>query len=268
MRERRRAGAITGCGKPVPHLTEEEIDSAPRICSQMGPEPFLDAMYANPDFNIIVGGRGYDPSPYVAFAAFASKTPLKDTASPEAQRMWGGFTHMGKIMECGGACSTPKSVGATATVYHDGTFDIESTDPGSRCTPLSVSAHTLYEKTRPDILYGPGGYLDLTHSQYEMLDDDRSCRVRGGTFTFSRDAGSSYQIKLEAARIIGYRAQYMGSIRDRKSTLNAISIFATYGMGNLQLENSYPNQPARHPSQTHKSLRHAATRHRGRYMGS
>lgn len=62
----------------------------------MGPEPFLDAMTANPDFNIIVGGRAYDPSPYVAFAAFASKTQVKDTASLMSQRLWGGFTHMGK----------------------------------------------------------------------------------------------------------------------------------------------------------------------------
>jgi len=36
---------------------------------------------------------------------------------------------MGKIMECGGVCATPKGRGATATVYTDGTFDIKPTDP-------------------------------------------------------------------------------------------------------------------------------------------
>lgn len=182
----------------------------------MGPEPFYDAMLANPDFNVIVGGRAYDPSPYIAFAAYASRTPLKDTATPAAQQLWGGFTHMGKIMECGGLCATPKSSGATATVYHDGTFDVTPMDPASRCTPITVSAHTLYEKSRPDLLYGPGGWLDLTQSKYEQLEDDRTCRVRGGKFTFSRDAGLPYQVKLEAATVIGYRSNYMGSIKDRK----------------------------------------------------
>jgi len=182
----------------------------------MGPEPFLDAMLTNPDFNVIVGGRAYDPSPYVAFAAFASKTSFKNAAFPSGQKLWGGFTHMAKIMECGGNCATPKSSGAGATVYSDGTFDIIPSDPEAKCTPNSVSAHTLYEKSRPDILHGPGGWLDLTKSKYEQLGDGRTCRVQGGLFTFSKDAGLPYQIKLEAATVIGYRSMYMGSIKDRK----------------------------------------------------
>jgi hypothetical protein len=91
-------GAIAGCGSVVPPLTEKDIYSTPRIVSQMGPEPFVDAMKENPDFNIIVGGRAYDPSPYVAFAAYTAKAAFKDTASPQAQRLWGGFTHMGKVI--------------------------------------------------------------------------------------------------------------------------------------------------------------------------
>lgn len=91
-------GAIAGCGAVVPPLTEKDIRSTPRIVSQMGPEPFVDAMKENPDFNIIVGGRAYDPSPYVAFAAYAARAEFKDTTSPQAQRIWGGFTHMGKVI--------------------------------------------------------------------------------------------------------------------------------------------------------------------------
>lgn len=212
--ERLQSDAINGCGPTVPALTEGDIESAVKIASQMGPEPFLDAMNATPDFNVIVGGRAYDPSPYVAFAAFASKAALKETGSPQSQQLWGGFTHMGKIMECGGLCATPKSAGVGVTVYSDGTFDITPSDPKARCTPISVSAHTLYEKSRPDVLYGPGGWLDLTASKYEQLGDGRTCRVRGGLFTFSRDAGLPYQVKLEAATVIGYRSMYMGSIKD------------------------------------------------------
>ncbi|OAG05721.1 uncharacterized protein CC84DRAFT_1205449 [Paraphaeosphaeria sporulosa] len=214
VHERLKKHAISGCGSQVPPLTAELIDSAPRIASQMGPEPFYDAMMATPDFNVIVGGRAYDPSPYIAFAAWASKTSLNDTATPEAKSLWGGFTHMGKILECGGLCATPKCSAVRATVYQDGTFDLTPGEPQSRCTPVSVSAHTLYEKSRPDLLYGPGGWLDLTKSSYESLDDGRTCRVRGGCFTFSRDAGQKYTVKLEAARVVGYRSNYMGSVKD------------------------------------------------------
>ncbi|CAI6333337.1 unnamed protein product [Periconia digitata] len=214
VHEKLRNGAVSGCGAPVPPLNPEDIDLAPRICSQMGPEPFYDAMVANPGFDVIAGGRAYDPAPYVAYAAYATKTNFQDTMSEQKKKLFGAFTHMGKIMECGAACARPKSQGVTGIVYEDASFDLIPHDPASRCTPLSVSAHTLYEKTRPDILSGPGGWLDLTGTTYEQMADNRSVRCRGASFTFSRDAGKNYQIKLEGAKVQGYRAQYMGSYHD------------------------------------------------------
>ncbi|KAF2637851.1 hypothetical protein P280DRAFT_457567 [Massarina eburnea CBS 473.64] len=214
LHSRLASNAISGCGSCVPELTRTTIDTAPRICSQMGPEPFYDAMVSNPGFNILAGGRGYDPSPYIAYCAYASQTGFENTSTPEAQRMFGAFAHMGKIMECGAACARPKSNGATGTVYEDGSFDLVPNDPAAKCTPISVSAHSLYEKSRPDVLSGPGGALDLTRSEYEQLGDGRTVRVSGGRFVFSRDAGLKYQIKLEGARVVGYRAQYMGSYHD------------------------------------------------------
>jgi hypothetical protein len=106
MVDRLRAGAVSGCGRFVPPLTEEDIEASPRVVAQLGPEPFLDAMVANPDFDIIVGGRAYDPSPYVAYAAFLSRARLGQADREETQRLFGGFTHMGKIMECGGLVSS------------------------------------------------------------------------------------------------------------------------------------------------------------------
>ncbi|KAK6066267.1 caib baif family enzyme [Seiridium cupressi] len=208
------SGAISGCGQCVPSLTEEAIEQSTSIVAQLGPEPFLDAMTANPDFNIIVGGRAYDPSPYVAYAAFQSHTQLIDATTEKRQKLFGAFTHMGKVMECGGQCAQPKSAGAVGTLYPDGEFDIAPLDPKAVCTPLSVAAHTLYEKTRPDILHGPGGHFDLTKSNYEQLSDGRSVKVSGSTFHFSKEAGSPYTLKLEAARVVGYRTVFMGSIRD------------------------------------------------------
>ncbi|KAI1137608.1 hypothetical protein F5Y05DRAFT_404776 [Hypoxylon sp. FL0543] len=214
IRERLRAGAISGCGACVPPLTEEDIDASTRVVAQMGPEPFIDAMKANPDFDVIVGGRAYDPAPYVAYCAYLSGLNLDGWNSPELQRQFGGFTHMGKILECGGTCAEPKSHGAIATVYTDGGFTISPLTPTARCTPVSVAAHTMYEKSRPDILHGPGGYFDLNSATYEQLPDGRSIRVRGSVFHFSKESGLPYQVKLEAGSIVGYRSMFMGSVRD------------------------------------------------------
>lgn len=216
IKERLKAGAISGCGACVPPLTEEDIDASVRVVAQMGPEPFIDAMAANPDFDIIAGGRAYDPAPYVAYCAYLAGVDMNDWSNPTVQRQVGGFTHMGKILECGGTCAEPKSHGATATVYRDGEFIISPLTPTARCTPVSVAAHTMYEKSRPDILHGPGGYFDLNTATYEQLEDDRSIRVRGSTFHFTRESGNPYQVKLEAGQIVGYRSMFMGSIRDRK----------------------------------------------------
>jgi hypothetical protein len=207
---------ITGCGKPVPALTQQKIDATPRILAQIGPEPILDAMLANPDFDVMIAGRAYDPAPYIAFAAFASRLSLQNTSDPPAKHVLGGFAHMGKILECGGLCGVPKSNGAMATMYHNGHFDVTPLDPKSKCTAISVAAHTLYEKSRPDILHGPGGHLDLTGMKTEALDDGRSVRVSGGTFQTSSSEGLPYTVKLEGGEIVGYRAQMMGSIRDRE----------------------------------------------------
>lgn len=57
--------------------------------------------------------------------------------------------------------------------------------------------YALYEKARPDVLRGPGGWLDLRPSEYEQLGDGRTCRVRGGVYTFPRDEGDMYEVKME-----------------------------------------------------------------------
>lgn len=184
----------------------------------MGPEPFLDAMDAHPDFDVIIGGRAYDPSPYVAYCTHQLKQQIKGLTEEDIQSRTGGFLHMGKIMECGGFCSLPKSHGAVSTVYADGLFDVRPTAPDSICTPLSVAAHTLYENTRPDLLRGPGGVLDLTESKHEQLADGRSVRVRGARFRPCKESGKPYQLKLEAARIVGYRTLFLGSVKDCKTS--------------------------------------------------
>ena len=178
----------------------------------MGHEPFLDAMAASPEYDIIIGGRAYDPAPYVAYAASCFAAAHKVDPLDLDSHTLGNFYHMGKIMECGGACAVPKSRAARATIY-DGHFDVKPLDPGSTCTPLSVAAHTLYEKSRPDLLYGPGGCLDLTQARYEQLDDNVSVRVNGAEFG-ARSLSGKYTVKLEAACLCGYRTMFIGSFGD------------------------------------------------------
>jgi Acyclic terpene utilisation family protein AtuA len=191
--------AIIPCSRAVPELLPHDIDTASRIVAQMGLEPYLKAMTEHPDFDIIIGGRAYDPAPYAAFCLYHGFTDL------------GIAYHMGKLMECGALCATPKAKEALAIVRQD-SFDIVPLDPKSRCTVISVAAHALYEKTRPDILHGPGGALLLSEATYEQLSDNRTVRVRGATF--EAEEKGKYTVKLEGARPSGYHSIFIGGIRD------------------------------------------------------
>lgn len=117
---------------------------------------------------------------------------------------------MGKIMECGAQCSIPKSREGLAIVRKD-SFDMIPLDPKSKCTTVSVASHFLYEKTRPDILHGPGGALHLDQTTYEQLDD-RSVRVRNAKFV--PEPEGEYTVKLEGARVNGYHTIFLGALRD------------------------------------------------------
>lgn len=207
-------GQIVGCGQSVPDLTAEDVEQSPRVVAQMGPEPFLEAMAAHPDFDVIIGGRAYDPSPYVAYCAHNTLDQQSKSLFDLGKLQLGTFTHMGKVLECGGLCATPKTMGAYATIYKDCSFTITPLDPSSKCVPLSVAAHTLYEKTRPDILHGPGGYLDLNSATYTAQPDGRTVLVRGSTFHSSPSENLPYTVKLEGARAMGFRTLVIGSFHD------------------------------------------------------
>ncbi|KAK5956201.1 hypothetical protein OHC33_002775 [Knufia fluminis] len=198
VRQKLKTDLITPCGTAVPQLTEHEITTSTRIVAQMGLEPFLKAMQDNPGFDIIVGGRAFDPSPYAAFCLYHG---FEDMGVNYA---------MGKIMECGGVCALPKSRESLAIVRHDN-FDILPCDIKARCTEVSVAAHFLYEKTRPDIIHGPGGALLLSDTTYEQIDE-RTVRVRGAKY--KPEPEGQYTVKLEGARVNGYNTIVLGAMRD------------------------------------------------------
>ena len=180
---------------PAPELTVELIDDTTRIVAQMGVQPFIEA-YRN-GAQVILAGRAYDPAVFSALAV------------SEGYDM-GLATHLGKILECAAICAIPGS-GSDCMFGYIGEdyFRVEPLSPVRKCTTVSVAAHTLYEKTDPCILPGPGGHLDLTETVFEQ-ESDNIVRVSGSRFIPS----PAYSVKLEGARKVGYRTVSIAGTRD------------------------------------------------------
>jgi len=194
IKQELKAGKIIALD-PAPDLTVEAIDNTTRIVAQMGVPPFVEAHRAGAD--VILAGRAYDPSVFAALAV------------SEGYDM-GLATHLGKILECAAICAIPGS-GSDCMFGYIGEdyFRIEPLSPTRKCTTVSVAAHTLYEKTDPCILPGPGGHLDLTETKFEQ-ETENTVRVSGSKFIPSE----TYSLKLEGARKIGYRTVSIAGTRD------------------------------------------------------
>jgi len=188
------AGKVTPL-EPAPALTAEMVDETTRIVAQMGIQPFIKAH--NNGALVILAGRAYDPAVFSALAVARGYD-------------MGLATHLGKILECAAICASPGSGSDCMFGYiGDDYFRVEPLSPARRCTTISVAAHTLYEKTDPYILPGPGGHLDLTQTSFEQ-ETPSIVRVSGSRFIH----GDSFAVKLEGARCIGWRTVSIGVTRD------------------------------------------------------
>ncbi len=132
---------------PAPDLTENELGQTVRVVGQMGVEPFIKALETGAQ--VIVAGRAYDPAVFAAL-------PIQKGYDK------GLSIHMGKILECACIAATPGS-GSDCMIgsIRERSFSVEPLNPERRCTTLSVAAHTLYEKTNPYLLPGPGGDVEF-----------------------------------------------------------------------------------------------------------
>jgi hypothetical protein len=179
----------------VPALTEEAIDASTHIVAQVGTEPIARAIEAG--CNVVLAGRCYDPACF---------------AAPPVHRGFdeGLALHMGKILECGAIAATPGSGAdcAFATLY-DERFVLEALNPARKFTRESAAAHTLYEKSDPYRLPGPGGVIDLTGCSFTELDGGR-VEVRGSR----HERTVPYRVKLEGARRTGFRSISIAGTRD------------------------------------------------------
>ncbi len=188
------AGELTPL-EGAPEATAETIAACPHIVAQMGVEPFIEAFRGGAD--VVLAGRAYDPAVFAAL-------PLMQGYDA------GPALHMGKILECAAIAADPGS-GADAvlgTLVADG-FELEALGGQRRFTRRSTVAHSLYEKSDPTHLPGPGGALDLSNCSFEEVAGSR-VRVRGSRFV--RDATPG--VKLEGARRIGFRTVSIAGSRD------------------------------------------------------
>ncbi len=192
--EKLKRGKVTPCG-PVEPLTADEVEQSTVIVAQMGAEPFLKVLREKPDIDLIITGRSYDPAPTAAAAIYHGFDP-------------GLAWHMGKIMECGSLCAEPSGRCIVGELHQD-FFDLIPMGEKQRCTPYSVAAHTLYEKSHPYLLPGPGGTLDLSECRFDQISET-VVRVSGSRFL----PADKYTVKLEGARRCGYRSICVAGIRD------------------------------------------------------
>ena len=188
--ERGRVCGLTG----APPLDRSIVESTDALVAQMGVEPIQQALAQGCD--VIIAGRAYDPAVFAALPMLRGYDP-------------GLALHLGKILECAAIAATPGS-GADCVlgILEEERFVLQPLS-NRRFTPTSVAAHTLYEKSDPSRLPGPGGMLDLQDVTFSDIGEGRVA-VSGSRFVPS----DGYWLKVEGARKLGYRSIAIGGVRD------------------------------------------------------
>jgi hypothetical protein len=194
LHEKLRAGKIEPLG-PIDEATADTIDDTHRVVGMMGVEPFQAALADGAQ--VVLAGRATDASIYSAI-------PLMRGYDP------GLVWHLSKIIECAGAVAVPKTgLDCMIGTLHEDHFLVAPAHPKSRCTRMSIAAHTLYENPSPYHLEEPEGTVVTLDSTYEQVDD-RTVKVTGSRF----ERSNRYTVKLEGVRRAGYRTAFIAGARD------------------------------------------------------
>ena len=181
---------------PAPMLNDQLIDEMTNIVALAGAEQIQECI--NTGAEIILAGRTTD-------TAIISALPLMKGANP------GSSWHGSKVVECGALCSTNPTSGVVMVEFDKTGFTVEPMSKNAFCTSETVAAHMLYENADPYILYEPGGYMDVTYSNYYNIDK-KKVRVEGARWHPSKQ----YSVKLEGAKIAGYQSSLLVLLRDKK----------------------------------------------------
>ncbi|MEW6711371.1 MAG: acyclic terpene utilization AtuA family protein [Candidatus Riflebacteria bacterium] len=179
----------------VHELTEELVEQTTYLVAQIGTEPIVEAL--KDGCQVVLAGRCYDPAVFAALPIMKGYDP-------------GLALHMGKILECAAIAATPGSGADCALgILKKDSFILEALSPKRKFTCESAAAHTLYEKSDPYHLPGPGGLIDLEKCSFTDIGEGR-VEVKGSRFVPS----DKYRIKLEGSRPIGYRSISIAGTRD------------------------------------------------------
>lgn len=191
-------------------LSRSDIDAAAHVVAQIGIEPMMAALADGCD--ILVCGRAWDVANVAAYPVLLGHDR-------------GLAFHLGKILECGGQAAVPvEGSDLLMGQLHADHFVVETPHAAKACTVESVGAHTLYEKSNPVWLPGPGGTVDLRNTRFDQVGSDRVA-VTGSLF----HPAERQTVKLEGARRVGYRHIALGGIRDPLmiAQLDAVAVGVT-----------------------------------------
>ena len=185
---------------PAPMLNDHLIEEMTNIVALAGAEQIQECI--NTGAEIILAGRTTD-------TAIISALPLMKGANP------GSSWHGAKVAECGALCTTNPTSGVVMVEFDKTGFTVEPMSKNASCTSETVAAHMLYENADPYILHEPGGYMDVTYSNYYNIDT-KKVRVEGAKWHSSKQ----YSVKLEGAKIAGYQASLLVLLRDKNYVEN------------------------------------------------
>lgn len=177
----------------MPELSADTVRRSAHITAAMGPEPIQQAL--RDGAQIVLAGRATDTSVYAA-------VPLMMGCAP------GPVWHAAKIIECGAACSFPKSHDSMMAHIEGDSYILEPPNPAKRVRKINAAAHTMYENINPYEIIEPDGIIDTRECLYEQIDE-RRVRVSG-----SRFQKKPYSVKLEAAESLGFRSICIGGTHD------------------------------------------------------
>ncbi|MGW2173370.1 acyclic terpene utilization AtuA family protein [Streptomyces sp. NPDC001705] len=176
-------------------VIDRELFEDSHTVAMMGVEPIQQALQDGCE--VILAGRASDTALFAALPHLKGSDP--------------GLTwHMAKTIECGAACAIPPSANGLLVTLREDHFDVTTLATGSRLTPRSVAAHTLYENADPFHIAEPSGVLDTTDATYEAVAE-QTVRVRGARYL----PADGYTNKLEGAQLVGYQTVIIGGVRDR-----------------------------------------------------
>ena len=192
----------------------------------MGIHPLITALESGAQY--IIAGRSCD------VALFASDM-IRRSIDP------GLAYHVGHVLECGALACDPGSPSdcLVAEIYDDGTALFVAPNPGRRCTPYSIAAHSLYEESHPQLQFYPEGVLVMEKTEF-FSKDSRTTGIRGSQFVRS-ERPWPWSIKLEGARRLGARKVSLIYI-DPADLPNVPADLLVYGRNGVQAKPVGPGE--------------------------